>query len=385
VEWTGKLAAPIDGVYRFGLESIDESELWIDETPIVRAEQPNTLNEGEFTLTAGLHDIRIRLADRTDHTHINVYWQPPGGARQILPTEALFPPQASYADITLPALDALSHAPAAASAEPSLLAGEAREVVKGLATPRGVDVADDGAIYVTEGGAQRLLVLTPAGQQQRIIDGGALPLVEPTDLAVYNGLLYVLDAGAARVRAFTLDGTTMPFATGLDSTFADRSRGIGVGLEGGVLIANTPNNRIVTLDAAGAVVAQTVVWPGEDAQPVDVVMGKNGRIFVADGQGHRLIRYAPGGQIERAWPLTPANTVDSPHLARDGAGRLYITEPEGGRVLLRDADGEPLGAWDLSALLKRPVRPVGIAVAPDGVVWVVDSTGGALIALTPLP
>jgi glucose/arabinose dehydrogenase len=152
-----------------------------------------------------------------------------------------------------------------------------------------------------------------------------------------------------------------------------------------VLIANTPNNRIVTLDPAGAVTAQMVVWPAEDAQPVDVVMGEDGRIFVADGQGHRLIRYAPGGQIERAWPLTPANTVDSPHLARDRAGRLYITKPEGGRVLLRDRDGEPLGMWDLSALLKRPVRPVGIAVAPDGVIWVVDSAGGALIALTPLP
>lgn len=389
VEWTGKLAAPVTGRYRFGLESIDESALWIDETPIVRAEQPNTLSEGEIALTAGLHDIRIRLADRTDHTHINVYWQPPGGARQILPTDALFPPQASYASVTLPTLDALTQAPvpaeAAAGAEPPLLAGEAREVVAGLATPRGVAVADDGAVYVTESGAQRLLLVTPTGQQQRVIDGGAQRLVEPTDVAVSNGLLYVLDAGAARVRAFTLGGETAPFAAGLDSAFADRSRGIGAGLEGGVLIANTPNNRIVTLDAAGAVTAQMVVWPAEDAQPVDVVMGEDGRIFVADGQGHRLIRYAPGGQIERAWPLTPANTVDSPHLARDRAGRLYITEPEGGRVLLRDRDGEPLGMWDLSALLKRPVRPVGIAVAPDGVIWVVDSAGGALIALTPLP
>ncbi|HAJ36292.1 MAG TPA: hypothetical protein DCL15_11420 [Chloroflexi bacterium] len=388
VEWTGKLAAPVAGRYRLGLESIDESELWIDEMPIVRAEQPNILSEGEIALTAGLHDIRIRLADRTDHTHINVYWQPPGGSRQIIPSEALFPPQASYAGVTLPTLDAFLQPPTAAGAaavvEPAALAGEAQDVVTGLALPRGVTVADNGVIYVAESGAQRLLVFTPEGQQRRVIDGGAQPLVEPTDLAVHDGLLYVLDAGAARVRAFTLDGAMMPFATELDSAFADRSRGIGVGPEGGVLIANTPNNRIVTLDGAGAVAAQTVVWPGEDAQPVDVVMGENGRIFVADGQGYRLIRYAPGGQIERAWPLMPANTVDSPHLARDAAGRLYITEPEGGRILLHDADGEPLGAWNLNALLGRPVRPVGIAVAPDGVIWVVDSAGGALIAVTPL-
>lgn len=388
VEWTGKLAAPVAGRYRFGLESIDESALWIDETPVVRAEQPNILSEGEITLTAGLHDIRIRLADRTDHTHINVFWQPPGGERQIIPAEALFPPQESYARVTLPTLDALHQTSSAADAAlvaESTLAGAAREVVTGLATPRGVAVGDDGAIYVTESDARRVLVFTPEGQQQQVIDGGADRLVEPGDAVVNGELLFVLDAGAAAVRAFTQQGEATPFATGLDSVFTDRSRGIGAGPDGGVLIANTPNNRIATLDATGAMTTQIVVWPGEDAQPVDVVMGDDGRIFVADGQGHRLIRYAPGGQIERAWPLTPSNTVDSPHLARDAAGRLYITEPEAGRVLLRDAEGEPLGAWDLNTLLGRPVRPVGVAVASDGVIWVVDSAGGALIAVESLP
>ena len=33
VEWRGKLAAPHDGEYRLGIESIDESELWIDGEP----------------------------------------------------------------------------------------------------------------------------------------------------------------------------------------------------------------------------------------------------------------------------------------------------------------------------------------------------------------
>lgn len=387
VEWTGKLAAPVAGRYRFGLESIDESALWIDESAVVRADQPNILSEGEITLAVGLHDIRIRLTDRTDHTHINVFWQPPGGERQLLPTEALYPPQESYARVTLPTLDALTQTPDTVNVAPtteSVLTGVAQEVATGLATPRGVAVAEDGVIYVTESGARRVLVFAPEGQQQRVIDVGAVRLVEPSDVTVNGGRIFVLDAGGAAVRTFTSDGEASPFAEGLDTAFADRSRGIGAGQDGGVLIANTPNNRIAVLDAAGAVTAQIVVWPGEDAQPVDVVLGDNGRIFVVDGQGHRLIRYAPGGQIERAWPLTPANTVDSSHLARNAAGRLYVTEPEGGRVLLRAADGEPLGAWDLTALLGRPVRPVGIAVAPDGVLWIADSAGGALIALSPL-
>lgn len=400
VEWTGKIAAPVMGVYRFGLESIDESELWIDETPVVRADQANIASEGEIALVEGLHDIRIRFADRTDHTHVNVFWQPPGAGREILPLEALYPPQASYARVTLPTLDALTsldrvaqgQAVDAASAAPHLPA-VARVVASGLTTPRGVAVAADGAIYVSESAAQRVTIYAPDGAPRGMIDGGVIdggvidggeqPFLEPTDLAASADRIFVLDAGAGRVRAFTLDGKPVPFAAGLDGDFADRSRGLGSGLEGGVLIANTPNNRIMLLDRAGATTGQMVVWAGEDAQPVDVAVGQDGRLFVADGQGHRLIRYSPSGQMERAWPLAAANTMDSPHLAVDARGMLYVTEPEGGRILLHDPQGELVGAWDLAALLGRQVRPVGIAVGADGVIWVADSLGAALIALEP--
>ncbi len=389
-EWTGKVAAPADGVYRFGLESIDESRLWIDGTLVVEAVQPNTYTEGEIMLTQGLHDIRIRHADRTNHTHINVFWTLPGGLRQIIPAEALYPPQESYERVTLPTLDALTvgqmalglpAASAAVAYEPNL-PGNARTVVSGLAAPRGVAVSDDGSrVYVAEGGAARVTIFNADGDQLGVIDGGRDALREVTDVAVSGDRVLVLDAGAGRVRAFTLDGAPLDFARTLDPVFADRSRGIGVAPNGGVLIANTPNNRIVILDAAGEVVAQVIVWPGEDAQPVDAVVGVDGQLFVTEAQGHRLIRYAPDGQRERAWPMAIANTVDSPHLAVGADSALYITEPENGRILLRDAQGEAVGAWNLSSLLGRPVRPVGIAVTADGVVWVADSGGGTLIAL----
>jgi DNA-binding beta-propeller fold protein YncE len=390
VEWTGKVAAPVDGVYRFGLESIDESMLWIDETLVVEAKLPNTYTEGEIELTQGLHDIRIRHADRTNHTHINVFWQLPGGPRQIIPVGALYPPQQSYERVTLPTLDALTAgrmaggagAPPAPLADEPTLPGSARTVVSGLVAPRGVAVSGDGSmIYVAESGAARVTIFDADGNRLGVIDGDGEVLREATDVAVSADRVFVLDAGAGRVRAFTLDGAPLDFATSLDPIFADRSRGIGLAPDGRVLIANTPNNRIAVLDAAGAVAAQVIVWPGEDAQPVDAVVGAGGRLFVTEAHGHRLIRYTPEGQRERAWPMAVANTVDSPHLVVGADGALYITEPESGRILLRDAQGEPAGAWNLSAMLGRPVRPVGIAVSADGVIWLVDSGGGTLIAL----
>ncbi len=381
VEWTGKLAAPVDGLYHFGLESIDESLLWIDDVPVVRADTPNTYQSGQIELTRGLHDIRIRYADRTDHTHVNVYWQPPGSPAQIIPATVLYPPQESYDRVTIPAIEAITGMPGAMnegarSMTPELV-GDTEVVATNLARPTGVAVAPDGAIYVAESEGGRVTVFAPRGEALRTLDG----FVEPTDVAVSADRLYVLDAGAGRVRAFTLQGEPLPFADDLDSAYADRSRGLAVAPDGRVLIANTPNNRIVLLDDSGAVTGQVVVWPGEDAQPVDVILGADGRLFGTESQGHRLIRYAADGQRERAWPIPVANTVDSPHLASDAAGYLYMTEPETGLVAKLDPSGEPAGVWNLANLVGHVVRPVGIAVAPDGVIWVADSSGGALIAL----
>jgi hypothetical protein len=47
-------------------------------------------------LESGLHDIRVRFTDRTDHTHIYLYWVPPLGNREIVPPDVLFPPLGSY-------------------------------------------------------------------------------------------------------------------------------------------------------------------------------------------------------------------------------------------------------------------------------------------------
>ena len=49
------------------------------------------LVEAPITLTAGLHAIRVRFVDETSYTHISVYWQPPGGGREIIPSEQLTP------------------------------------------------------------------------------------------------------------------------------------------------------------------------------------------------------------------------------------------------------------------------------------------------------
>jgi streptogramin lyase len=85
----------------------------------------------------------------------------------------------------------------------------------------------------------------------------------------------------------------------------------------------------------------------------------------------------------RSLPIPVANSIESPHLAVDGNGLLYLTDPEGGKVRQLAGDGTLLGEWNLAAALGRTVKPVGIAVGADGVVWVTDTLGGALVTIHP--
>jgi len=384
VAYTGKIAIPETGEYRFGLESIDDSALDIDGQPVAHSEEPNAYVEGGLTLEAGMHDIRVRFADRTSHTHLNVFWMPPGGSRQIIPADVLFPPQGSYARVTLPALASVAQqaAPQQGPAPPApQLPGRADLFATGLQRPRGIAVADDGRVYVAEGEGGKVVILSSAGVELGLIPRGAETFGEPSDVALDDTGVFVLDAVAGHLNHYTVDGAPIARLP-IDPADVNRARGVAVGPDGRLWIAATPGGQVIAAAPDGKL-TKIPVWPGEVAQPVDVVVGDGGRIFVTDAGRSRLVRFSPGGQRERSWNLPAANTLDSPHLAVDAAGMLYLTEPEAGRVIKLDATGEAIGAWDLSELLGRSVKAVGLAVGQDGRVWVTDSEGGNVVVITP--
>jgi hypothetical protein len=87
VEWVGRINITEEGHYSFELESVDESVLFIDDEQITSEHKA-----GEIYLSPGFHSLRLRYADRTGHTHVNLYWIPPKAEREIIPQEVLFLP-----------------------------------------------------------------------------------------------------------------------------------------------------------------------------------------------------------------------------------------------------------------------------------------------------
>ena len=97
VEWTGKLFAPTVGTYRFALNSVDNSQLKLDNSLVVDNPNGQTTVQGDTTLQKGWHDINVRFADKTGGTQIYLYWTPPGASESVLvPAHYLLPPMGQY-------------------------------------------------------------------------------------------------------------------------------------------------------------------------------------------------------------------------------------------------------------------------------------------------
>jgi 4-amino-4-deoxy-L-arabinose transferase-like glycosyltransferase len=97
VEWTGKLFAPAAGEYHFALNSVDGSQLMLDDQLVVDNPNGHTTVENITSLTEGWHDVTVRFSDQTSATQIYLYWTPPGKTEsELIPTRYLSPPMGEY-------------------------------------------------------------------------------------------------------------------------------------------------------------------------------------------------------------------------------------------------------------------------------------------------
>ncbi|NOS70648.1 MAG: hypothetical protein HOP33_12050 [Verrucomicrobia bacterium] len=93
VRWTGNLRVPKDGKYTFFLESDDGSRLFIDGKQVIANGGRHHMTEksGEVELTAGRHSIKVEYFENEVDAGCIFSWQPPSGAKVVVPSDALSP------------------------------------------------------------------------------------------------------------------------------------------------------------------------------------------------------------------------------------------------------------------------------------------------------
>lgn len=375
VEWRGKIDAPRSGVYRFATESADISWVYVDEKLVATNEGANRqLREGTIQLEAGFHDLRIRFLDETSYTFIQVYWTPPEGERELLPTDRLYPPQGSYPPpLEIP----LMQAPSSQSRAPATLQSGAvrvefnRSMGSGVLTdPRDVAAGRDGRVYVVDTSAKRVAVFNPDGVPAGQLDG---EFVQPFAVVVApDGKVTVLDSlGKDPVQQFGSRGELLAHFGGNAGSYSPR--GLFVDGTGNVYLADTGRSRILKLSPTGQVTAE-FRGGGQLAQPVSVAVDRDGVLYVVDGDKHNLTVVGPDDVVRRSWPIPSSTTFDAPHVALGPKGEIYVSNPNGGTVAIFDVQGNVIGQVGSPGGGDGQFSlPIGVQVDAQGRLWVADA------------
>jgi DNA-binding beta-propeller fold protein YncE len=375
VEWRGKIDAPRSGLYRFATDSADASWVYLDDQLVVTNDgAPRQGREGSIRLEAGFHDLRVRFRDETGHTFIQVYWTPPDGNRELLPTDRLHPPQGSYPPpLQLPVAQT---PPAQARAPARLQSGSVKLEYAGsigagsLGDPRDVAVSADGHAYVVDTAAKRVVIFNPDGSPAGQLAGD---FAQPFGVAVSpDGKVTVLDSlGQDPVLRFGPQGELLSRLGGSAGCYSPR--GLFVDSAGSVYLADTGRGRILKLDASGRVAGQ-FRGGGRLAQPVSVAVDPNGVLYVVDGEKQELMVIAPDDTFRRSWLISPATTFDAVHLTLGPKGEIYVSDPNGGTIMIYDAQGNVIGQVGTRGSGEGQFSlPTGVQVDAQGRLWVADT------------
>jgi 4-amino-4-deoxy-L-arabinose transferase-like glycosyltransferase/DNA-binding beta-propeller fold protein YncE len=407
VEWSGKINILAAGHYHFGLESIDGSTLFIDEKKVVDAQTQNKYVDGEMDLSAGLHNIRLRYADLTDYSHVNLFWTPPNGKLESIPQEVLFPPQSDTEQqkplpesAPMPASNQPQNAPAPEETGPITPAatisdvkipdlpeldapllwktGECGPSQGQFQQPHGIGLDGQGNVWVADTGNNRVVELDAAGKFVRSFGQpgeGDSQLSAPFDLVIEkNGSLVVLDSDSPQpLKRFS------PAAEFINAFGADLAvyhpRGLDIDLNGNLYLADTGTSRVLRISPAGILLQQwQVVAPGYNSlQPASITNAADGSIFFLDAASGLVIKLPANNQSTGWQASTPADTLDNGHMAVGPKNNLYLTDPIQNRVVIFSVDGQPVG--QIPMMNGQPTQIgnlLGIALSPEGEMVVSD-------------
>jgi RHS repeat-associated protein len=201
-------------------------------------------------------------------------------------------------------------------------------------------------------------------------DGPALQatFTQPSDLAVGpDGSIYVADQVSHRIRRITTDGIVSNFAgTGVQGSTADpgpaasarfnRPHGIAVGADGTLYIGDRTNNRIRSVGVDGIV--RTIAGDGTDAITGDGVLAVDAQ--VAEPKG---LVVGPDGSLYFS---------DNKQNASPPINVVRRIRPDG---VIVTVEGAGNGGDDGPAVVAGFTDPQGLAVGPDGSLYIAFTTG----------
>ncbi|MGI8549297.1 MAG: flippase activity-associated protein Agl23, partial [Dehalococcoidia bacterium] len=161
-----------------------------------------------------------------------------------------------------------------------------------------------------------------------------------------------------------------------------RPAGVAIDDVGDIYVADSQNNRIQKFDRNGKLLATSVNsngQPGFLKEPWGVALDRQGMVYVADTWDHRIVKLDPqlryvatwGYPIKASGPDSLLSLYGPRAIAFEPSGNLLVTDTGNSRVIEYSPGGQPLGSFGSYGVGAGQLQePVGLAVAPDGTIYV---------------
>ncbi len=259
-----------------------------------------------------------------------------------------------------------------------------------LDSPFAVAADGDGNLYVVDA-KDRVVAFDGNGKYIRKwgsngTDNGCLQ--NPRGIAVDDqGRIVVADSENHRMQIFSARGSFLSLWGNTSSRDGDLlvPRGIARDGDGNIYVADTSHHRIQKFTGDGVFIDS---WGGlgEDSgkfnHPVGICVRDNS-VYVTDYWNHRVQKFGLDGIYHAEWGRqgTANGQFERPEgIAADSDGNLYVSDSYNYRVQKFSPDGDFLRKWGeaggedgmFGPSDRTEKGPSGIAVAPDGFVYVAD-------------
>ncbi|MBI2006400.1 MAG: HYR domain-containing protein, partial [Nitrosopumilales archaeon] len=249
--------------------------------------------------------------------------------------------------------------------------------------PQKAAVDSEGNVYVTDLGNKRVqkfdndgVFVAAWGNSNENVE-----FAEPTGIAVYDDLVFVVDSKLGTVQKFDSIGNLVAKwgSVGKEKGQFTKPNGIAVSKDGLVYVADTENHRVQKFTLDGKFISE--FYPGDSKYskdlPVDIAIDKDGNIYVSDPSLNKISKYdyeesfiKKLGPNVGGYPMTPYG------ITTDLQGNVYAADGSRDRILYLDKEGATITIFGSTGIGNSQFKvPLDVAMDPQGHLFVVDSNG----------